>query len=424
MFKKLRIKFIIVAISAVTGVLGLIMAAINTANFYGVTSSADKVIDFLLDNGGEFGEIKIEPPDGGRENEPNGEREEKSGEPREIFPDWNKDGNYGLGPETPFETRYFTVKINGDDYSFNMEQIFSVGEEEAKRLAEEVVNGSERGNKGDLRYGKKIQDDGTFVVFVDCLKQLNTARRFLLYSILISLIGVLAVFGALVPLSGKILKPVADSYDKQRRFITDAGHELKTPLTVISANNELIALEYGENESTQAISKQVAKMNSLVRDLIELSKLQERPRGEMKDFSLSDALKDVADGFKKVIESQGKVFESEIDEASYSGDEKMMRRVFSLVLDNAVKYSERYILLKLVNEGKSIKISIENDCPWQTERNLDEVFERFYRSAESRASDIGGSGIGLSVAKEIVELEKGKISARGEKGKFILEIIL
>ena len=225
----------------------------------------------------------------------------------------------------------------------------------------------------------------------------------------------MGVFILLVIFSKPLVLPIAKSYERQKRFITDASHELKTPLTIISANNELIEMENGESESTRAIEKQVNRLTTLVKNLISLSKIDESERlNSAKNFSLSDALIDVCENFKVAFRNSNKYFTYDVEEGiDYFGDENLIRQLINILLDNANKYSLTKVNVNLEKVGNKINIVVTNDSKEVEERNLKEYFERFYRSQMSRSSDVEGSGIGLSLAKEIVTLHKGEISAYG-----------
>ncbi|MBQ7642366.1 MAG: HAMP domain-containing histidine kinase, partial [Clostridia bacterium] len=318
-----------------------------------------------------------------------------------------------------------TVFYDGENYTCDLSRIAAIDENEAVAMAKSVLSGgSDRGYKGEVyRYLKTEIEGKQAVVFVDCFRQMQTARQFLLYSVVISLVGIAGVFALIFFLSGKALKPVIESYEKQKRFITDAGHELKTPLTVISANNEIIEIEHGEDECTRAISAQVNKMNALVKNLTALARMEEGGGIKGEEFSLSDALNEAAENFRSVFDRSDKKFTVETEENLYKGDESLIRRLFYLILDNCAKYSVTFANVKEVKEGGKIKIYFKNDAENLTGGDMPEVFERFYRSAESRATK-EGSGIGLSVAKEIVLMHGGKISARAEGGIFCIEVIL
>lgn len=391
MIKRLRIRFIGITMISVIVVLGIIIALINFVNYHNVRVYADDILNILSDNDGQF-----QPQEPNRQ-PPQGQKPEN--------------GN----AETPFETRYFTVTIySGGDAEANTAQIAAVNSEQAIQLAEKVI-GHTRGYQGIYRYKVTQKEDKTLVIFVDCSRQLSTAEGFLWSSIIISASGVLAVFLLVVLLSKRAVLPIAESYKRQKIFITNAGHELKTPLTIISANNEMLELEYGENEYTEAISKQIGKMTNMVKKLVVLAKLDEETElKEKKSFSLTDALSDVILMYEPLFASKGKQLSSKtVEGITMNGNEALIRQLFQIILDNSLKYTLSHAKIQLKKESGKIIIQLENDAEGIPPGDLSRCFDRFYRTDEARASDIEGSGIGLSVAKEIVKLHQGEITASG-----------
>lgn len=410
MIKKLRRKFILVTMIAVFFVLFIIMFSVNAVNFGKVTSYADNVLNVLYENDGVF-----PLPDNQLKEDltKNGITPDEKNEPKQ--PPKN-----GMNEETPYETRYFTVRFESDgSVKTDVKNIAAISSEEAISLSENIIaSGKKSGYFGIYRY--LCDDEGTFVLFVDCSRQLETANDFLSASLIISAIGLSGVFVLSLILSNAAVKPVAESYEKQKRFVTDAGHELKTPLTVISASNELTEITSGETEATKNIAKQVAKMTAMVKNLTALAKLDETERlSEKTVFSLTDALTDLSDTFKTAIERGERTYKSHVESDLYVfGDEKLIRQAFSVIFENVAKYAKSETVLNCVKSGKNVLIELSNDAEGVPDGDLSRCFERFYRTDIARASKTWGSGIGLSIAKSITELNDGTITARGDGGKF------
>lgn len=403
MIKTLRRKFIAITMCSVVAVLGIIMGIINIANFYDINSHANELLGVLSENDGSF----PKPDDLPHGKTPPPFRE--------------------MSPEAPFETRYFTVVMRADKAvaSVNTGRIAAISTETAAEYATELNSaGKTSGFLDSYKYLAIPFKDGIMYIFLDCGRELSTFYSFLLTSCLVSVFGILAVFILVVFFSKLAIRPVVESYEKQKRFITDASHEIKTPLTIIDAGTEVIEMETGENQWTLSIKNQVKRLSSLTEKLVFLSRMDEEGVSlQLTDFSLSDAALETAQPFETVAEAQGKALRLEIEgQVSFHGEEALIRQLLSLLLDNAMKYSDEsgQISLCLKKAGKGIEIAVANTTHQIERGKLDILFERFYRPDSSRSSQTGGHGIGLSVAKSIVTAHKGKISARSDDGKSIV----
>ncbi len=220
----------------------------------------------------------------------------------------------------------------------------------------------------------------------------------------------------LLLLSKRIVRPVAESYETQKQFITDAGHELKTPLTIIGADADLAEMEWGENQWIQDIRRQTQRLTELTQDLIYLSRMEEEGLSlQSIDFPLSDVAEEMAHSFLPLAQNQGKRLEIAVQPMlSFRGDEKSIRQLCSILLDNALKYSpqEGELLFRLEKQGKNILLSVSNTTSQPIKKEeLCHLFDRFYRTDPSRNSQTGGYGLGLSIARSIVTAHKGKIRA-------------
>ena len=220
----------------------------------------------------------------------------------------------------------------------------------------------------------------------------------------------------LLLLSKRIVRPVAESYEKQKQFITDAGHELKTPLTIIGADADLAEMEWGENQWIQDIRRQTQRLTELTQDLIYLSRMEEEGLSlQSIDFPLSDVAEEMAHSFLPLAQNQGKRLEIAVQPMlSFRGDEKSIRQLCSILLDNALKYSpqEGKLLFRLEKQGKNILLSVSNTTSQPIKKEeLCHLFDRFYRTDPSRNSQTGGYGLGLSIARSIVTAHKGKSRA-------------
>ena len=408
MIKKLRRKFIAISVLSVFLVLVVIMGTINILSYSRVVRDCDTVLSVLSENDGQF-----PMREGGFK------RRNKTGE-------WLFDGlSPDASPELAYESRFFTVRIGSDGAvtSVDTRRISAVDTDTAKEYALQVwENGRTSGFLSDYRYLSTQDDCDTLIIFLDCRSRINSFRSFLIYSVMVSLGGMIAVAVLVLLLSKKVMKPVQESYEKQKSFITDAGHEIKTPLTIIDADATILEMECGEdNEWIRDIRSQVNRLSSLTKDLIYLSRMEEeKPQAQMIDFPLSDVIVETAQSFQSLAKLQQKTFEIEVEPMlNLCGDEKAITQLISILLDNALKYSDETgrISLKAHSRGKSVCIEVFNTAEKVDTSELGRLFDRFYRADKSRNSQTGGYGIGLSIAKAVVEAHKGKISASSADGK-------
>lgn len=413
MIKNLRKRFIFAAMASTFGVLFVIMSILNIANYARMVSRADDTLSELVDNNGQFDrrDFLKEKVKTNADSQPLDKPDGKS--------------NDKFSPETPFQTRYFSVVVSdGAVESYSLDNIAAVDESEAESYALKILgDGSDSGFTDIYRYRVADCEDGTRIIFVDCRQELESFRNTLVYSVGVSLLGFLAVFMLVLFWSKNIFKPVAESYAKQKRFITDASHEIKTPLTIIDANTEVIEMVNGESEWTKNTRDQVKRLTALTNQMVALSRLDENPEPKEKaKFDLSDVAYEVIDHFSSLSEVRGKKISADIEDGiKYVGDENSIRQLISILVDNAMKYAVESadISISLKRDGRKVKFVLKNLTDGMEEGSQDILFERFYRPDSSRNSETGGSGIGLSLAKSIVESHKGRITARCDGDGYI-----
>lgn len=315
MIKRIKLRFLILATVSLLVLLGIIVAGMNLMNYRSVVRESDAVLSVLAGNGGSFPELSD------TDSTPDGElsahgSDEKNAPPDGIKPpqastDPGKSHGVhlppGMSPEIPFESRYFSVTLDssGSIISTDVSRIASVSEEDAAGYVQQVRADRERGFVGSFRYARSADANGERIVFLDCGRRLDSFRSFMYASIIMSAAGLAVVFVIMFILSGRIIRPIAESYAKQRQFITDAGHEIKTPLTVIAANVDLLASEIGENECLDDISEQTRRLRSLTDELVTLSRMEESERvGTRVEFPISELVTEAASPFRSVASGQ------------------------------------------------------------------------------------------------------------------------
>ena len=429
MGRRLRRKFILVAMGAVSAVLALIIAGINIVNYSHVCKTADARLDYIL--AGKDGidwtdEPKTDPGDGkdvaGSGGAAAGENgDDGAGINLEHVPIRHFEG---MTAESPFDTRYFTVTISGGQVAdVNIARIAAVGTKRASRIASELYSkGWTSGFSGNYRYTATVQGDETTYVFVDCSRELASFHSFLGASVAISCIGWLAVLAIVAVASGAVIRPMVESYSKQKRFITDASHEIKTPLAVIDAANEVQEIESGESEWTQSIHEQVARLTALTERLVFLARMDEGSAGfTMAAIDLSEAVDKAAAPFESVAVSRGKRLSMSIASGvRVHADAAAVAQVVELLLDNATRYASEGSVIELslraVSRGAgkgAAELVVTNAVDGLPEGDLDRLFDRFYRADVSRSSKTGGSGVGLSVVRAIAEAHGGTAAVFG-----------
>ncbi|MCD7732250.1 MAG: HAMP domain-containing histidine kinase [Oscillospiraceae bacterium] len=417
MINNLRLKLIGATMLSLIIVLSIVDGVITYSTYRGIIDDADAVLALLADNGGSFPDRNEEPPEGDGIDPSNGNDGAN-----------NRQTAILESPELEYETRYFTVTFNnrsGNLVSVNTGKIAAVDTSEAVEYAESIIaEGKTKGFADDYRYLVNISETETTVVFLDCARNLTTFRTVISASLGISVAGLVMVLILLIFLSGRIVKPFWENYEKQRRFITDAGHDLKTPLTVIGADAEVLEMDVGENEWITDIRNQVSRLTDMTNSLITLSRMEEpEPQYQMIDFPLSDIVEETLEEYRSLAKTQGKNLSGSVQPMiSLCGDEKAIRRLLAVLLDNAMKYSDENgtISLTLEQQRGSIRLSVFNTCSYMPKESLPHLFDRFYRMDESRNSQTGGYGLGLSIAAAIVTAHKGKISASTTDEKSLL----
>lgn len=416
--KKIRRNFIVIAMLSMFLVLTIIITALNYINYQKMGGNLDDITHILEMGNGSF----YESPD------PSDEDHDPSGHsPDDNFPQTHNkvpEPPKSISEETPYQTRYFTVRYDasGTIYATSVGHISAVDAAQARAYAAKVYDAAPNTGFIDIyRYRTVKSGDRVLCIFIDAEKELSTYRGSLMTSIAISAAGLFSVFLLLCFFSKLILRPVEESYRKQKQFLTDAGHELKTPLTIIDANTEVLEMEIGSSKWLDSTRNQVIRLTNMVKQFTALAKMDEAQGFLQKArFSLSQVLNETVDLFIPVATSTHRTLQvSCAEDLYYVGDEEQFRQLFCLLLDNAIKYStpDSRIELTLCKHGKHLCFTIFNECEGIAKGSQDILFERFYRSDSSRNSSTGGSGIGLSIAHSIVENHKGSIHAESTDGK-------
>ncbi|MBE6687593.1 MAG: HAMP domain-containing histidine kinase [Ruminococcaceae bacterium] len=440
MIKKLKTKFILLTSAAVLVLLILLVAGMNILNYLSVARDADEILsdlslvvehfsqDHSEDN--KKAEAKeTEVDENGKEEikkKPIRDNEKKNSPARTDHVLKNSKGEDM--PRFIWDQRYFSVVVNDDEIiDITFKNTFSITVEEAKEyvLREEITE--KNIFVGRYRRLCEKQGDSTRIIFLDCAKELRAFKDFLIASIVMASLGFLVVFAVIFMVSGKITQNMAQNIQRQKQFITNAGHELKTPLTVIKTNLDLLEIEAPDDESVQDIRFQINRLEELTKDLVALTRIEENDKLPMSEFPFSDLVLETATAFKSLAISQEKNFSCNIEpNITFNGNTTALKHLLDIILDNSIKYCNEkgHITLTLEKKNKQIILCACNTTDMLLEEDeIKFIFDRFYRADSSRSSEIKGYGIGLSLAQGIVDSHKGKISASVNKENcFILTI--
>lgn len=300
--------------------------------------------------------------------------------------------------------------------------------EDGQMLLDHVVKkGETDGNYEQLQFFRKDFTGGFVVVFSDRSADHLLLKQLLSVSILVFILMEGVVFFLTMILTKRAMRPMQETFERQRQFISDAGHELKTPLTIISANTDILQDEIGPNKWLSYIQSQTERMRTLVSDMMNLTKLEMGdPRKDFTSFSLSAAVSSAALPFESQAFEQEKTLTLEIQEdLQYTGNMEQIVQLVAIFIDNAIKYSDEHgeirVTLQQIRDKKTLKIF--NTGKGVTEIEKEKIFERFYRSDSSRARRTGGYGLGLSIAKSIADTHRIKIQVESEYEHWICFIL-
>ena len=412
MIKRLRNRFIRIATLSVAAVMLLLTVILNAANYISTDADQRQTLTLIAENRGTIPITQPDMPDGTQEppDMPDGITPQ---------PDQSDPGRRG-GPftaETPFATRFFVLRFQDDGalVQADLTKIASVTEDDtAVYLNAAVKKGTGYGYCGSYRFYVTDTDDGQHLaIFLDCYQSLRAVRTVLVWSLAADALCTLLVLGLVVLLSRRAIDPVVRSAEQQKQFITDASHELKTPITVIATSLKVLEMEVGRQKWIDKARGQTEKLTSLVNSLVTLSRMDEEESPLKKEpFPISDAVWETAESFTELAASAGHPLTVQVTEGLVCcGDEYAVRQLTSILLDNAVKYAApgSPITLTLEKSRRGVVLRTANRCEDAAHIDTAKLFDRFYRADPSRTA--GGFGIGLSIARSIAEGHRGSISA-------------
>ena len=426
MLRRLRRRLILLVLLMLLLISAGIVLAINLMNERQISSDAYAALDLLAQNDGRRPFMqrdsveRPERPEGTRPPLPDGEDEDGwlSGRSRDRFA-----GRQTVNAELQASLgNYVVVSLSGDDtvqaFMTDRSDLYTT-DELAALVSQMLGQQKDLGRIGRQYYRLNSHSDGSrSLIILDNRLAGENARQVLEVTIIVAACAWALLSASAVWLICRMLRPVEEAFVKQRQFVSDASHELKTPLAVISANAQALVRERGHDEQTDYILSEVGRADSLVRSLLSLARLdQAAPKAEFRPFDLSQAVLSVALPFESTVFEAGRSLETEIPEGiTLNGHEEMIKQLAVILLSNALKYSDEHgtIRLRLESRGGKRVITVSNTGEGIAPENRGRVFDRFWREDASHSSAVPGHGLGLAIAKSIVEMHRGQITAGGE----------
>lgn len=342
-------------------------------------------------------------------------------------------------PNSPMMSSSIIIELDSDNNIATVTTYMEIDENMLQEAIYTIIKNENKFDKikiGGSSYGylKEYSNKGLRIALMSREPQIDVLNNLLKVFISIGSISLIFLLLISIYLTNKTIKPIKETFEKQKQFIADASHELKTPLAIIRTNNSLVLSNKNLTVESQSkwlnyINNQIERMSELIDEMLSLAKLDaNKGYDEFVVFNLSKLLNNILLTFEAVIFENKIELESNIEEdISIKGDKESIKKVFTILLDNAIKYTNQSgkIDVELKQEKNKIKIKVKNSGEGINRKDINKIFERFYRVDTSRARESGGYGLGLSIAKSIVESHNGKIYAESNVGKdttFIIEL--
>lgn len=416
--KKLRRKFILTALISFVAVMLLMSTLIYIGNIYSTTRQVVKTLNYLLENDGE---VNFSENDKSKAQN----FQKTQNEDSNFFEDLIEDMfNTGIdSADFIHSVRYFSSEYNIDKNEINIiaNHVAVVDENDASEISVNVLQtGSSIGYYNGYAYKMELRGNKIILVCVGISAQLANVKRIGNISLVILFAGSILAYIFVRIFSWNMIKPEIRAAEQQKQFITNASHELKTPLAVIRANTELEMMMHGDDEWNQSTMNQVDRMTGLIKELVMAAKAEEsKDKKSLSEVDFSAVANSVADDFVPVAAQNGKTLERNIAEnIKMRANDNQLRQLVTLLVDNAIKYCDDggKIGVELSAKGKTVLLSVTNNYAQGKDVDYSKFFERFYRKDESHNIDKGGYGIGLSIADGIVRKYRGSINAAWSDG--------
>ena len=430
----IRIKFIYISTITYFLVMLFMGGSINLINYISTHRQISLVLSYLIQNEGVLPVLGTDGPDAPEDNQDASSSEGNGRSGKSRHRDIMESDLVDFSPEFRFSTRYFSVIFDADQNvkTSNFRNIAEISSQEALKMAERILNSSTDDGHYEYYYFRKAKhgEGDTIVAVLNCRTQINTNMRVFTNTLLIAAAGLCIAFVLVNLFSFRAIQPEIENLRRQKQFITNASHELKTPLAVIRANTEIEEMMNGTNEWTTSTMRQVDRLSGLIANLVMIARAQEREdRSDMAEIDVSRGVEETVRPYESLAQQDNMTLETAIaPDVKMTADESKIRQLASLLVDNAFKYCDDKgtvrVKLDTLRKGKTIRLIVSNSFREGQNVDYSRYFERFYRQDESHNTDRGGYGIGLSIAESICQQYGGSISVSWRDGEISFTCIL
>ena len=398
MIRALRRRFILGAMLALAILLLVMNCGVIAGSYLQMERRLDQTLERLMDS--PEPEARPEPP------------KENPREPKDKIPLFG----YEISAHGPQEAYYLVRVEPGGGMDVDARGVMEVDEAALQQVVCEILaTGAEKGKADVYKFAlRRREDGGALVVLLDNSAALQAMMNMLRPMMIVNALGLVGMFLILLPLSKRMVRSYAVNVEKQKQFITNAGHEIKTPVAIIQSNIDAMELIQGENKWSRNIRGQVTRLRALLNDLLALARLDEgRAEQKRTQVELGALVAEEIEAERERCAARGLRLRSEIGaEVRLRGDARGLGQLVHALLDNAVQYADAggWIEVKLGKSSRRVRLTLRNsvsrlpDCP------PERLFERFYRGDSARTQGTAGCGVGLSAAQSIVEAHRGRIA--------------
>ena len=414
MIRKLRRRMTAMMLVSLLIVVTLFVASINFAYWRQMERRAENTMDLLEAGGGRWAAPSEEKEEDGEGQSPDAGRPPRMGQRREEreLPD--------LPPDSPEFTAglssFYTVRLdeNGQILSWDSQRRELYTDSQVEEVVRQVRAGKkERGWIGTQFFRMTGEKDEKLLIVLDERMERLSAGALLRQTVFLGLGVYLVLAAAAFFLTRRMFAPAEEANRKQKQFIWDASHELKTPIAVMSANAEVLEREIGHNEWLGYIRSELDRTTRLVQSLLELARTESgTAKVAFSDFDLSRTVMSVALPFESTVFENGKTLEIDIPDGIHAtGNPDMISQLTLILLSNAAKYSGEggTIRLTVQARGRNRTVRVWNSGSYLSPEEIRHVFDRFYRVDQAHSREIEGHGLGLAIAQNIMTLHRGKI---------------